>query len=157
MDPEKIKKILLEKFPEKIKEKEVCDFSPAFEVDKDIILEVCRFLKESQELSYNLLSCMVGVDRGDGFEVIYCLFSFSQKHKFTLKVPLPKDNPEIESVTPIWNAANWHEREIAELFGIKFLNHPDPRGILLPEDWDEGYPMRKDWEGKDFVRLPEKK
>jgi NADH-quinone oxidoreductase subunit C len=74
----------------------------------------------------------------------------------TLKVPLPKENPEIESVTPIWKAANWHEREITELFGIKFLNHPDPRGILLPENWDEGYPMRKDWEGKDFVRLPEK-
>jgi len=99
---------------------------------------------------------MVGVDRGDGFEVIYCLFSFDKKHKLTLKAPLPKENPEIESVTPIWKAANWHEREIAELFGIKFLNHPDPRGILLPEDWDEGYPMRKDWEGKDFVRLPQK-
>lgn len=156
MNQEKIRKILLEKFTEKIKEKEVCDFSPAFEVDKGMILEVCKFLRESKELSYDLLSCMVGVDREDGFEVIYCLFSFDKKHKLTLKVPLPKDNPQIESVTPIWQAANWHEREIAELFGIKFKNHPDPRGILLPEDWDEGYPMRRDWEGKDFVRLPEK-
>jgi NADH-quinone oxidoreductase subunit C len=156
MEAEKIKKVLLEKFPEKVKEAEVVDFSPGFEVDKDIILDICRFLKESEELSYDLLSCMVGVDRGYGFEVIYCLFSFDKKHKLTLKAPLPKENPEIESVTPIWKAANWHEREIAELFGIKFLNHPDPRGILLPEDWDEGYPMRKDWEGKDFVRLPKK-
>ncbi len=73
MNQEKIKKILLDRFPGRIKEKEVCDFSPAFEVDKGMILEVCKFLKESKELSYDLLSCMVGVDRGDGFEVIYCL------------------------------------------------------------------------------------
>ena len=156
MEAEKIKNTLLKKFPDKVKEVEVVDFHPGFEVDKNIILDICKFLKESEELSYDLLSCMVGVDRGDGFEVIYCLFSFDKKHKLTLKAPLPKENPEIESITPVWKAANWHEREIAELFGIKFLNHPDPRGILLPEDWDEGYPMRKDWEGKDFVRLPKK-
>ncbi|KPL02459.1 MAG: hypothetical protein AMJ90_05710 [candidate division Zixibacteria bacterium SM23_73_2] len=156
MNEEEIKKVFTEKFPEKIEEKEVFDFSPAFQVDKSIILDVCKFLKESEALCFDLLSCMVGVDREDSFEVIYCLFSFDKKHKLTLKVPLPRENPEIESVTPMWKAANWHEREIAELFGIKFLNHPDPRGILLPEDWDEGYPMRRNWQGKDFIKRPDK-
>lgn len=157
MTPEGIKKILTEKFPDKLKEGKILGFEPSFIVEKDALLEVCRFLKESKELSFDLVSCMSGADYTDRFEMVYLLFSFSHKHKMSLKVQLPKDNPEIESATVVWNGANWYERETAELFGIKFRNHPDLRPLLLPEDWNEGYPLRKDWTGKDFLKLPELK
>ncbi len=155
MSPEEIKKIVEEKFPDKLKEAKILGFEPTFIVDKDTLLDICRFAKESKELSFDLLSCMSGVDYPDRFEMVYLLFSFYHKHKMGLKVQLTKDNPEVESATVVWNGANWYEREIAELFGIKFKNHPDLRPLLLPEDWNEGYPLRKDWTGKDFLKLPD--
>ncbi len=155
MSPEDIKKILTEKFPDKLKEVKILGFEPTFVVEKDSLLDVCRFVKESKELSFDLVSCMSGADYPDRFEMVYLLFSLSHKHKMSLKVQLPKDNPEIESATAVWNGANWYERETAELFGIKFKNHPDLRPLLLPEDWSEGYPLRKDWTGKNFLKLPD--
>ncbi len=155
MNQEEIKKILTGKFPDELKEGKILGFEPSFILEKDALLEVCRFVKDSKELGFDLLSCISGADYQDRFEVIYILFSFPHKHKLSFKVQLPKENPEVESVTSVWQGANWHEREIAELFGIKFKNHPDPRPILLPEGWDEGYPLRKDWSGKDFKRMPE--
>ena len=155
MTKEEIAKTLQNKFPKKIEEIPFVGVDVAFKVDKNLIMEVCRFAKQTPELGFDLLACLSCVDYIDHMELVYNLFSFTHKHKIALKTSLPRDG-EIDSVTPVWNAANWHEREIAELFGITFRDHPDPRPILLPEDWDEGYPMRKDWEGKDFVRLPKK-
>jgi len=157
MSPEEIKKILEEKFPNKLKEAKILGFEPTFVVEKDSLLDVCLFVKESKELSFDLLSCMSGADYPDRFEMVYLLFSFYHKHKMSLKVQLPKDNPEVESVTAVWNGANWYERETAELYGIRFKNHPDLRPLLLPEDWNGGYPLRKDWTGKDFLKLPDMK
>ena len=71
------------------------------------------------------------------------------KHKITLKVSTEKENPEVESVDEIWKASTWHEREAYDMYGIIFLNHPDLRRILLPDDWD-GYPLRKDYENPEF-------
>ena len=155
MTKEEIDKTFQNKFPKKIEEIPFVGVDIAFKVDKDLIAEVCRFAKQTPGLDFDLLACLSCVDYIDHMELVYNLFSFTHKHKIALKTSLPRDG-EIDSVTPVWNAANWHEREIAELFGITFRDHPDPRPILLPEDWDEGYPMRKDWEGKDFVRLPKK-
>jgi NADH-quinone oxidoreductase subunit C len=155
MIKEEIAQIFQDKFPEKIEEIPFVGVDVAFKVESDLILEVCRFAKETPQLDFNLLACLSCVDYIDHMELVYNLFSFTHKHKIALKTSLPRDG-KIDSVTPVWNAANWHEREMAELFGMTFKNHPDPRPILLPEDWDEGYPMRKDWEGKDFVRLPKK-
>ena len=157
MTPEDIKKILTEKFPDKLKEGKITGFEPTFIVEKDSLLDVCRFVKETKELSFDLVSCMSGADYPDRFEMVYLLFSFSHKHKMSLRVQLAKDNPEVESATAIWKGADWYERETAELYGIKFKNHPDLRPLLLPEDWNEGYPLRKDWTGKDFLKLPELK
>jgi len=157
MTSEEIKKIVTEKFPDKLKEAKILGFEPSFIVEKGTLLEVCRFVKESKELSFDLLSCMSGADYPDRFEMVYLLFSFSRKHKMSLKVQLPKDNPEVESATAVWKGADWYEREIAELLGIKFKNHPDLRPLLLPEDWNEGYPLRKDWTGKDFIKMPDVK
>ncbi len=155
MTKEELTEVFQSKFPDKMEESPFVGTDVAFKVNKDLILEVCRFAKETPELGFDLLACLSCVDWIDHMELVYNLFSFSHKHKIALKTSLPRDG-EIDSVTQIWHAANWHEREIAELFGVRFKNHPDPRPILLPEDWDEGYPMRKDWEGKDFVRLPKK-
>jgi NADH-quinone oxidoreductase subunit C len=155
MTKEEIANSFQDKFPEKIEEIPFVGVDVAFKVESDLILDVCRFAKETPELDFDLLACLSCVDFIDHMELVYNLFSFTHKHKIAIKVSLPRDR-EIDSITPVWNAANWHEREIAELFGMTFRNHPDPRPILLPEGWDEGYPMRKDWEGKDFVRLPKK-
>ena len=155
MTKEHILQAFQNKFQGKIEEIPFVGVDVAFKVEKDLILKVCRFAKETAELSFDLLACMTCVDYIDRLEIVYNLFSFTHRHKIAIKTSLPRDG-EMDSVTPIWNAANWHEREIAELFGMKFRNHPDPRPILLPEDWEGGFPMRKDWEGKDFVRLPKK-
>lgn len=155
MTKEKIVKAFQDEFPGKIKEIPFVGVDAAFKVDKGLILEVCRFARETSELSFDLLACMTCVDYADHMEVVYNLFSFNLRHKIAIKTSTSRDG-ELDSMTPVWKAANWHEREIAELFGLTFKNHPDPRSILLPEDWNEGFPMRKDWEGKDFVRLPKK-
>ncbi len=155
MTKEQLLQTFQNKFPEKIEEIPFVGADVAFKVEKDLILKVCRFAKETKELSFDLLACMTCIDYLERLEVVYNLFSFKLKHKMVIKTSLARDG-ELDSVTPIWNAANWHEREIAELFGMTFKNHPDPRPILLPEDWEGGFPMRRDWEGKDFVRLPKK-
>ncbi|NIM96973.1 MAG: NADH-quinone oxidoreductase subunit C [candidate division Zixibacteria bacterium] len=155
MTREEILKTFQTKFPQKIEEIPFVGVDVAFKVDGELIPEVCRFAKETRELSFDLLACMTCIDWVDHMEVVYNLFSFTHRHKIAIKTSVARDG-ELDSVTPVWNAANWHEREIAELFGMTFKNHPDPRPILLPEDWDQGFPMRRDWEGRDFVRLPQK-
>jgi NADH-quinone oxidoreductase subunit C len=152
---EQILKIFQDKFPQKIEEIPFVGVDAAFKVDKESILEICKFARENPELSFDLLACQTCIDYIDHMEIVYNLFSFTKRHKMAIKISVPRDG-EIDSMTPVWNAANWHEREIAELFGVTFKNHPDPRPILLPEGWDQGHPMRKDWEGRDFVRLPKK-
>ncbi len=155
MTKEKILKAFQDGFTGEIGEIPFVGVDAAFKVDRGLILEVCRFARETPELSFDLLACMTCIDYADHMEVVYNLFSFNQRHKIAIKTSISRDG-ELDSMTPVWKAANWHEREIAELFGVTFKNHPDPRPILLPEDWNEGFPMRKDWEGKDFVRLPKK-
>jgi NADH-quinone oxidoreductase subunit C len=152
---EEILKAFQTKFPEKIQEIPFVGVDAAFKVDQESILEVCTFAKENPDLSFDLLACQTCIDYVDHMEIVYNLFSFDKRHKIAIKTSVARDG-QIDSVTPVWKAANWHEREMAELFGVTFKGHPDPRPILLPEDWDQGYPMRKEWEGKDFVRLPEK-
>jgi NADH-quinone oxidoreductase subunit C len=85
-------------------------------------------------------------------EVVYHLQSFTHQHRFTLKVVLPRwkgdkvgELPEVPTVSDIWRVADWHEREVYDLCGVRFLDHPDPRRILLSEDW-VGHPLRKDYE-----------
>ncbi len=110
-------------------------------------LEVLAWLKTDPEQSYDLLRDVTGVDYGAGtpLQVVYQLFSLTHKRALSIKCELPLDALEIESVYSLWRAANWLEREVYDLFGITFLNHPDLRRILMPEDYDEGNPLRKDF------------
>jgi len=109
------------------------------------IASVCGFLKYDQK--FVRLSTVTAVDRYPGeprFEVVYHLYSIDRNEWLRLKCRLPGTNPSIESVTPVWRGANWYEREIFDLFGIEFRNHPDLRRILMPDGW-EGNPLRKDY------------
>jgi NADH-quinone oxidoreductase subunit C len=109
------------------------------------LTSVCGFLKYDQK--FIRLSTVTAVDRypqEPRFEVVYHLHSIERNERLRLKCRLPGTDPQIESVTSVWRSANWYEREVYDLFGIRFLNHPDLRRIMLPEDW-EGHPLRKDY------------
>src|ERR1017187_6412285 len=109
------------------------------------IVSVCGFLKYDQE--FVRLSTVTAVDRYPAeprFEVVYHLHSVERNQRVRLKCRVAGVDPEIESVTSVWRGANWYEREVFDLFGIRFLNHPDLRRIMMPDDW-EGHPLRKDY------------
>jgi NADH-quinone oxidoreductase subunit C len=109
------------------------------------IASICGFLKYDQ--GFVRVSSVTAVDRYPSeprFEIVYHLHSVARKERVRLKAVLPGTDPVIESVTGVWRGANWYEREVFDLFGVRFLNHPDLRRILMPDDW-EGYPLRKDY------------
>ena len=116
-------------------------------VDRARIVEVCDFLKRDEKTPFDYLSdltCVHYPDRGEtAFEIVYNLFSIPTNERVRLKVKT-SEAEAIDSVTGVWPAANWLEREVFDLFGIRFANHPDLRRLLLPPDW-EGYPLRKDF------------
>jgi NADH-quinone oxidoreductase subunit C len=115
------------------------------EIAPDQIVGACLWFK--REAGYERLSTVTGVDRYPAeprFEVVYHLHSVSKKKRVRLKSLVSGKDPVIDSVTPVWRSANWYEREIFDLFGITFRNHPDLKRIMLPEDW-EGHPLRKDY------------
>jgi len=109
------------------------------------IASVCGFLKYDQ--AFVRLSTVTAVDRFPAeprFEVVYHLHSIEHNQRIRLKCRLAGENPVIESVTSVWRGADWYEREVFDLFGISFSNHPDLRRIMMPDDW-EGHPLRKDY------------
>jgi NADH-quinone oxidoreductase subunit C len=109
------------------------------------IASICGFLKYDQD--FVRLSSVTAVDRYPAeprFEVVYHLHSIARNERLRLKCRLAGTDPSIDSVTSVWRGANWYEREVFDLFGIRFANHPNLTRILMPEDW-EGYPLRKDY------------
>ncbi|HNV30818.1 MAG TPA: NADH-quinone oxidoreductase subunit C, partial [Cyclobacteriaceae bacterium] len=116
-------------------------------VKQEALLSLCDQLHKNPASYFDMLSCITGVDNGPEsgtMEVIYHLYSIPFNYSLALKVLLPRENPEVESVVSIWKSANWLEREVYDMFGIGFKNHPDLRRILMPADW-KGYPLRKDY------------
>jgi NADH-quinone oxidoreductase subunit C len=116
-------------------------------VDPERNREILRWLFDDSEQDYKLLADLTCVDMGAGapLQVVYQLFSVTRKRALRLKCLLPLDALEIDSVVPIWKTANWLEREVFDLFGITFRDHPDLRRILMPHDYAEGHPLRKDF------------
>jgi len=113
------------------------------------IVDLCRYLKDSEK--FIRLSAVTAVDwhpalmkDGARFEVVYHLHSIERNRRLRLKCRLSGNDPEIESVTSVWRGANWYEREVYDMFGIRFRSHPNLVRILMPVDW-EGYPLRKDY------------
>jgi NADH-quinone oxidoreductase subunit C len=114
------------------------------EVEPAKVVEALRRVK--RDLHFERLSTVTGVDRYPAeprFEVVYHLQSVAGKQWLRLKARLSGDNPEIDSACAVYRSANWYEREVFDLFGIRFLNHPDLTRIMLPDDW-VGHPLRKD-------------
>lgn len=108
---------------------------------------VCEFLRDMPDLSFKYLSDVTALDHYPGeprFETVYHLLSFETNERLRLKVRIAGENPRVDSMVPVWPAANAFEREVFDLFGIHFQGHPDLRRILMPEDWD-GHPLRKDY------------
>jgi len=116
-------------------------------VDRDSLREACALLKDDSACPFNFLSDITCVDwypAEPRFEMVYHLLSMQKKERVRLKVRLQSDSPAVESLTSIWPGANFFEREVFDLFGIRFTGHPHLRRILMPEDW-EGHPLRKDY------------
>jgi NADH-quinone oxidoreductase subunit C len=110
------------------------------------ILEIARYLREAPDAAFDLCSDVTATDwppRAQRFDMVYCLYSTRHRHRLRMKAFVGENDP-ISSVTPVWPAANWLEREVFDMFGVNFTGHPDRRRILMPEDW-QGYPQRKDY------------
>lgn len=129
----------------------VADFKVAYDevsifVPREAISGVCAVLKSVH--GFDMLADLCGADRGPEedprFVVNYHLFGTRHHQRLRLKVRLSEDDPHVESVSNIWKTANWHEREVYDMFGVIFDNHPDLRRILMPSDFD-GFALRKDF------------
>lgn len=123
------------------------------------------FLRDNEDLLFDSLMVLSGVDDANGkkekqedgstktvgatLSVYYHLFSYKLKHKVVIKTSVDKDAPKVKSVSKVWKCANWHEREAYDLIGVEFIDHPDPRRILMPYDW-EGHPLQKDYKNPEF-------
>ena len=116
-------------------------------VTKDRIVDVCRFLRDDPGLAFVMVIDVLGVDRyrPEGrFEVVYILSSNTHRHTVRLKVKVDEEAPVVPTVTGVWPGAEWHEREVYDMFGITFAGHPDLRRLYMPEDY-EHFPLRKDF------------
>jgi NADH-quinone oxidoreductase subunit C len=137
------------RFPEAVTAVVECVGDPYAVVKAASIVDVCRWLRDDADLRFELCSSISGTDDTVDFWVVYHLTSAAKNHRAVLKVKAePREAPSVPSVTSVWKAADWHEREAFDMYGIEFAGHPDLRRILLPEDWP-GYPLRKDYEFPD--------
>jgi NADH-quinone oxidoreductase subunit C len=119
---------------------------PFFTVGKGELVEVCRFAKDDPDLALDALEDLTALDwpQRSAIELVVHLFSFRHRHAVVLKVVLDRAAPSVPTLSGVWRVAEWFEREVLDLFGVTFEGHPDPRRIMLPDDW-QGWPLRKDY------------
>ena len=120
----------------------------------DDLIPVCQVLYQNPATYFDMLSCITGIDNGPEagtMEVAYNLYSIPFDLHLMIKVVLPREAAAVDSVTHIWKSADWLEREVFDMYGIRFNNHPDLRRILMPADW-EGHPLRKDYKHQEYYR-----
>src|ERR1043166_4824073 len=153
MNLQEISDKLKMRFPDAVVETKIEGvIDPYIKVAPAKIADVATFLRDDTDLQFDFLMCLSGVDYTKGvLGVVYHAYSMTKRHKVTLKVDLPADKPELPSVSTIWPAANWHERETFDMFGIIFNGHADLRRILLPDDYP-GFPLRKDFKVPEFYQ-----
>jgi NADH-quinone oxidoreductase subunit C len=147
MTPHEIVRTLEERFPGKISQALPDDRHPRIHVDAPDWREIAEFVVRDPGLRLDWLQCLSGVDyvADNKMACVYDLWSFEHRHMIAIKVLTPRDAPSIPSVADLWSAADWHEREAFDMFGIDFPGHPDLRRILCADDW-EGFPLRKDYQ-----------
>ena len=108
------------------------------------VVAALRALRHAEGMNFDYLRSLTAVDlEEEGVDVVYHLYSVGTKHNVTVKSRLPADRLVVDSATAVWRAANWHEREVGEMFGVRFDGHPDPRNLLLPEEMTDVFPLRK--------------
>lgn len=127
---------------------ELNDDMPTLVVKGEHWPAAAKLLKEHEELQYNYLRNVTGVDYETHLEVVYHLLSLTSKRVVAVKLRTDRDQASVPSATPIWRSAEWNEREIYDLLGVDFPGHPDMRRIMMPDDW-VGHPLRKDYEPLD--------
>ncbi len=146
MEAAQIGKLLADRFGDAIVELKT-DVPLAWaKVKPERLVEISKFLRDDPQTRFDFLRAIAGMDfpNENEFELVYLLFSYVHRHRFTVKTRIPRNAPRIATVEGVWPAANWHEREAYDLFGIEFEGHSDLRRLLLPDDW-VGYPLRKDY------------
>lgn len=154
MKAEEIKILLEEKFPKGSFELIENATPQGVQVSHLLLVEVMSFLHAHEELYFDTLSCVTGLDNGPesgSMEVIYNLYSIPFDLHLMIMVVLERDAPKVDSLVEIWKSADWQEREVYDMYGIIFNNHPDLRRILMPADWD-GFPLRKDYQEQAYYR-----
>jgi NADH-quinone oxidoreductase subunit C len=166
---EEIFDILIAKFGDSIIElKKDQPVDPFITVNPLEVDKICLFLRDEEGLKFDSLVLLSGIDDANGenkndesgatniiggtVSVFYHIESTKIRHKLCLKASTSRENPEVASVYNVWRHADWEEREAYDMIGIKFLNHPDLRRILMPYDWDDGYPLRKDYKNPEFYQ-----
>jgi NADH-quinone oxidoreductase subunit C len=146
---------LKELIPKKLKEKfpsvefELTEYRDELTIkfDKKFIVEVCSFLKSNPDLEFSWCSDVTAIDwanRKNRFTVVYNIFSMKHNFRLRLKADVDESDCTVDSVSSVWQAANWQERETYDMYGIKFNNHPDLRRMYMPEEF-EYHPLRKDF------------
>jgi NADH-quinone oxidoreductase subunit C len=124
------------------------DHLPTLVIHKEYWLEVAQYLKEEKSFAFDYIRNYSGVDYETALEVVLHLTSFTHFHHVGLRVKVDREEATLPSLSAVWAAANWNEREIYDLLGIHFTGHPELKRILLPDDW-VGHPLRKDYEPLD--------
>ena len=130
------------------------DPAPRATVGPETLRAHLEYLRDQLHFDYMVFVTAVDWPEQSRLELVYRLFSYNSKSVVSLRVMLPRDLAKVDSVADIYRTAEWHERETAEMFGIEFVGHPDPRKILLPDEID-GHPLRKDFSHPNMVPLPE--
>jgi len=145
-----LRRVVHERFNGRVRDDDAADM-PTFQTDPGNAVELLSFLKEKTPQRFRRLEDLTAIDERrrqhhpeHPFSLVYHLLSLDDPGYVRVKVPLAGDYPEAPTVTSVWSSANWYEREVFDMFGIRFTNHPDLRRILMPHDW-EGHPQRKDY------------
>ena len=147
MQGSEIRKLVRERFPEAVISEHDFRGDDTLVMQRAVIHDVLRFLKDEPSLRINQLLDICGVDylgKEPRFELVYHLLSLGHNHRIRLRFPIEEENMVVPTVTDLWPAADWFEREAFDMYGFRFLNHPNLRRILTHEEF-EGYPLRKDY------------
>ena len=119
---------------------------PTLNIEPALWLPLAQQLRSQDELQFDYLFCLTCIDWKTHLTMVYHLTSTQYRHNLVIKSKLDRVNPQIESVSMIWRTAEFHEREVYELFGVNFQHHPDLRLLILPDGWEGKYPLRKDFD-----------